>query len=117
VQSASRHDYDAFYEEEIDFRERHFFPPFVRLARYLYRHEREQSAAIESEVMARMIARHARSVGASLDLLGPTPAFQAKVRGSFQWQIVLRSRDLEMLLDDLPIRPGWVVDIDPQSML
>ena len=117
IQAASRHDYDAFFSEEIDFRERHFFPPFVRLARYLYRHEKEQAAAIEAEMMAREIARHARTLGVSLDILGPTPAFQARVRGHYQWQVVLRSRDMESLLDDLPMRPGWIVDIDPQSML
>ncbi|HYJ12899.1 MAG TPA: primosomal protein N', partial [Thermomicrobiales bacterium] len=117
VQAASRHDYDAFFIEEIDFRQRHFFPPFVRLARYVYRHDKEQAAAIEAEMMAREIARHARMTGTSLDILGPTPAFQARVRGQYQWQVVLRSRDMDRLLDDLPMRPGWVVDIDPQSML
>lgn len=117
IQAASRHDYDAFFAEEIDFRQRHFFPPFVRLARYLYRHEKEQAAAIEAEMMAREIARHARTRNVSLDILGPTPAFQARVRGHYQWQVVLRSRDMEELLDDLPMRPGWIVDIDPQSML
>ncbi|MBA3276107.1 MAG: primosomal protein N' [Chloroflexia bacterium] len=117
IQAAARHDYAAFYLEEIDFREKHLFPPFVRLARYLYRHENERSAAIESEMMAREIVRQARALDLRLDLLGPTPAFAAKLRGKFQWQIVLRSTDLEAMLDDLPVRPGWIVDIDPQSML
>jgi primosomal protein N' (replication factor Y) len=117
IAAAAKHDYGEFYVEEIDFRERHLFPPFVRLARYLYRHDNERAAALESEMMAREIARKARQLDAPLDLLGPTPAFAAKLRGKYQWQIVLRSRDLEQMLDDLPIRPGWVVDIDPQSML
>jgi len=67
--------------------------------------------------MARELARHARRRGSSIDILGPTPAFAAKIRGKFQWQIVMRSVELETMLEDLPIRPGWVVDIDPQSML
>lgn len=117
IMAAAKHDYDAFYAEEIDFREKHHFPPFVRLARYLYRHEQERSAAVEAEYMARELVRHARQREAAVDLLGPTPAFAARVGGKYQWQIVLRSRDLDRLLDELPIRPGWVVDIDPQSML
>ncbi|MBA3379006.1 MAG: primosomal protein N', partial [Chloroflexia bacterium] len=117
IQAAARHDYGAFYVEEIDFREKHLFPPFVRLARYLYRHENERSAAMESELMAREIARHARRLEVRLDLLGPTPAFAARIGGKYQWQVVLRSPALEAILDDLPVRPGWVVDIDPQSML
>ncbi len=117
VTAAAQHDYDAFYTEEIDFRRQHHFPPFVRLARFLYRHDQERAAAIEAEMMARELVRHARKLEASMDLLGPTPAFAAKVAGKHQWQIVLRSRDLDRLLDELPIRAGWVVDVDPQSML
>jgi primosomal protein N' (replication factor Y) len=117
IQAAARHDYDAFYIEEIDFRLQHHFPPFVRLARFLYRHDQERAAAVEAELMARDLVRHARTRQASMDLLGPTPAFAAKVGGKHQWQVVVRSRDLDVLLVDLPIRPGWVVDIDPQSML
>lgn len=117
IVAAARHDYDAFYIEEIDFREKHMFPPFVRLARYLYRHDNERAAALEAELMAREIARHARRLEVRLDLLGPTPAFTARVAGKYQWQVVLRSPALDVILDDLPVRPGWVVDIDPQSML
>jgi primosomal protein N' (replication factor Y) len=117
IMAASRHDYEAFYDEEIDFREQYGFPPFARLARYLYRHDQEQAAAIEAEMMARAIARHARAIGAELEILGPTPAFAARLRGKYQWQLLLRTHDLDALLDDLPIRPGWIVDIDPQSML
>ncbi|HEV2065874.1 MAG TPA: primosomal protein N' [Thermomicrobiales bacterium] len=117
IVAASRHDYGAFYDEEIDFREQFGFPPFARLARYLYRHDQERAAAIEAEMMARALARHARSIGAELEILGPTPAFAARVRGKYQWQLILRTHDLDALLDNLPTRPGWIVDIDPQSML
>lgn len=120
IQAASRHDYDAFYAEEIDFRRNHGFPPFTRLVRYLYRDQNERTCALEAETMARELARHARvrqSRTGDVDLLGPTPAFAAKLRGKYQWQIVLRAVDLEPLLDGLPVRPGWSVDVDPQSML
>jgi primosomal protein N' (replication factor Y) len=117
IQSASRHDYKAFFEEEIDFRDKHFYPPFVRLVRYLFRHDREREAAREAEMMSRELAKHIRTTGIHADLLGPTPAFAAKMRGKFQWQVVLRTADLETLLEGLPARPGWIVDIDPQSML
>ena len=120
IQTASRHDYDAFYAEEIDFRRNHAFPPFARLVRYLYRDANERTCALEAETMARELARHARArqtKAGDVDLLGPTPAFAAKLRGKYQWQVVLRAVDLEPLLDGLPVRPGWTVDVDPQSML
>lgn len=117
IQAASRHDYQAFFTEEIDFRRTHRYPPFVRLARFLYRHKRDEACAQAADELARALARHARQRGVAMDLLGPAPAFASRVRGEYQWQVILRSADLESLLDGLPTGPGWVVDIDPQSLL
>jgi primosomal protein N' (replication factor Y) len=119
IKAAANHDYQTFYAEEIDFRRMHGFPPFTRLVRYLYRHQDEAECTAESEDMARDLARHIKRSGAIADLLGPTPAFASRIRGKYQWQIVLRSSpdDMERLLDSLPARTGWCVDVDPQSML
>ncbi len=117
IQAAAGHDYESVYAEELDFRRVHRYPPFVRLVRYLYRDADEAKCAAEAEEMARRLARHARARGVAMDLLGPTPAFAARLRGRYQWQIVLRADDLDPLLDDLPVRPGWAVDVDPQSLL
>ena len=117
IQAAAKHDYAAFFAEEIDFRRTHLYPPFTRLIRYLYRHEDEAVCAAEADEMARALARHARSSDVTMDLLGPAPAFVGRIRGRYQWQIVLRSTTLESLLPGIPIRPGWVVDVDPQSLL
>ncbi len=117
IQAAARHDYHTFYAEEIDFRRAHRYPPFSRLVRYLYRDPDEAACAAEAEEMARRLARHARARAVTMDLLGPTPAFASRLRGRYQWQIVLRAADLDPLLDGLPTRPGWSVDVDPQSLL
>ncbi|MEJ7838315.1 MAG: primosomal protein N' [Thermomicrobiales bacterium] len=117
IRHASQHDFRAFYEEERAFREHFVYPPYARLVRCVYKHRHEQAAAIEAEMMVRKLARLARSEGVEIDLMGPTPAFAAKVRGMFQWQIVLRGRNLDALLDEFPVGPGWVIDVDPQSML
>jgi primosomal protein N' (replication factor Y) len=117
IQAASRHDYEAFFTEEIDFRRQHRYPPFVRLARFLFRNRKDEVCARAADEMARRLARHARERGVAMDLLGPAPAFASRVRGEYQWQVVLRTPDLESLLDGLPTAPGWVVDIDPQSLL
>lgn len=117
IQAAARHDYDAFFAEEIDFRRTHRYPPFVRLARFLYRHKSDDACARAADELARKLARHARERGVAMDLLGPAPAFASRVRGEYQWHVILRAVDLEALLDGLPVNPGWVVDIDPQSLL
>lgn len=117
VQAASRHDYRAFYADEIDFRERFRFPPFLRLARFIVSRDKEDDAAMEAELQARELARHARAKGLDIELLGPTPAFVAKRANRYQWQIVMRTREMESMLERVPIRAGWIVDVDPESML
>ncbi|MCA9862134.1 MAG: primosomal protein N' [Thermomicrobiales bacterium] len=117
IQAAAHHDYPGFYAEEIDFRRTHRYPPFVRLARFTFRHKNDAVCAQAADAMARKLALHARTQAASMDLLGPAPAFASRVRGEYQWQVIMRSPEMDRLLDGLPHEPGWVVDIDPQSLL
>jgi len=117
VQAASRHDYGAFFAEEIDFRRTHRYPPFSRLVRWVVRHADEARAAATADELALVLARHARDRRVEIDIMGPAPAFAARVRGDYQWQVILRSDRLGELLDGLPTRPDWIVDVDPLSML
>ena len=117
IQAAARHDYLGFFTEEIDFRRAHRYPPFVRLARFTYRHKSDAASAQAADAMARKLALHAKERGVSMDLLGPAPAFASRVRGEYQWQVIMRTAEMETLLDGLPHDHGWVVDVDPQSLL
>lgn len=117
VQAASKHDYQRFYDEEIGFRERFRFPPMHRLARFVFRADTEDAAALEANTMARELARHAWRNKIEMEILGPSPAFVARIRNQFQWQLVVRTTQMEDVLVDMPRRPGWVIDIDPESML
>lgn len=119
IEAAAKHDYALFFAAEIEFRQRHRYPPFTRLVRYTIRHRDEETCRVECDEMARRLARHLRDASVPGDLLGPAPAFTSKIRGEHQWQIVLRAKpdDFDRLLDGLPNAPGWTVDVDPQSML
>lgn len=117
IQAAAQHDVRRFYRDEIRFREDFRFPPFWRLARFVVRHETEAGAAAEANTLSLALARIAWHGRIEMELLGPSPAFEAKIRGIYQWQIVLRTREMDRILASLTIRPGWLVDIDPESML
>ena len=119
IQTAARHDFAAFYDEEIRFRKRFRYPPYTRLIRFSYRNPSEDVCIEESEAMAEQLSEHLQARGIAGDLLGPAPAFVAKIRGDYQWQIVVRATpdDVGLILDGLPVRPGWVVDVDPMNLL
>jgi primosomal protein N' (replication factor Y) len=51
------------------------------------------------------------------EVLGPAPAFAAKLRGDHRGQVVLRGRDPAAVLDRVRIGPEWVVDVDPMTLL
>jgi primosomal protein N' (replication factor Y) (superfamily II helicase) len=52
-----------------------------------------------------------------LDLIGPAPAFFARLRDKWRWQITLRGADPAALLRDMDLPIGWRVDVDPVALL
>ena len=53
----------------------------------------------------------------SYSIVGPAPAYFARVRGYYRWQIVLRCDDPSAVLRGLTVPFGWRVDVDPVSVL
>ncbi len=118
MQSAAAHDYQAFFDEEIAFRKEALYPPFGRLVRFVY-------AASSSERVERMAHELAERIAHELShfsledagIIGPAPAFAERVRNRYRWHLLLRATDVQPILDALGPLPGWVVDVDPVSML
>ncbi len=119
VTNAARHDYSAFYTEEIAFRRQHGYPPFKRLARLLIRHSDEAKARQAAEEMTERLEDElaARPDIRGVDLIGPAPAFSTRVRGLYGWQLLVRGDQLALLLANVQFNPAWVVDVDPVNLL
>ena len=117
IQAAAEHDYDAFYESELEMRRQLEYPPHRRLVRLVYRHTSEDAAQSAAERMAGSLEARIRELGVrGADLIGPVPAYFRRVRGEYRWMIVIRASDPTSLLpEDLP--RGWTVDVDPVSLL
>ncbi len=118
IQTACRYDYEGFFAEETAYRRHHGYPPFRRLIRLVYRNANETTCQTAAEEMADELAHRAYAMRLNdVDLLGPTPAFTAKIRGRYQWQILLRGDDALTLAQSTQFDPGWLVDVDPVSLL
>lgn len=118
IQLAAAHDYETFAERELAFRRRAGYPPAVRLARLLTAHRDPVRAQRSAELMAQRLRALLTQRGLPItELIGPAPAFFARVRGLYRWQILLRSMAPADLLRPLELPPGWVVDIDPINIL
>ena len=117
IQAAAKQDYALFYEKEIAYRRQLRNPPFSRLVSLVYSHANDYLCQKEAERMKRLIIEERDSKGVDdLTVIGPAPAFIHRLRGRFQWQLILRGSELSGFLAQIPIPQGWTVDIDPVGL-
>jgi primosomal protein N' (replication factor Y) len=118
IQAASRHDYEAFYRQEIEFRRQHGYPPWQQLAKLVYAHAGEDYCCAAAEKMAALLRSERDRLGLeSIEVIGPVPAFYHKLRGKNRWQVLLQGQAVQKLVDQITLPLGWVVDIDPVTLL
>jgi primosomal protein N' (replication factor Y) len=117
IQAASHHDYQAFYQQELEYRHQLHYPPFSRLVRLEYRHRDPERAEALAEALASQVRtwlveddRH------ETELVGPTPCFFSRLGGLYRWQLVLRGPDPVSLLRGRHLG-DWRVEVNPPSLL
>ena len=114
VRAAAAQDYGAFYRQEIAHRREQGNPPFSRLIRLIYAHTNAALCEREASRWAKMLRGQSAEWGMSdVDVLGPTPAFPARLRGHYRWRITLRGAEPRRVLEAVAVPRGWTVDVDP----
>ena len=117
IRAATTQDFPGFYREEIEYRRQQGSPPFNRLIRMLYSHTNRAICEREAYRVSEHLRRERDSWGYSdVDLLGPMPAYPARIRGHYRWQLILRAPNPRVLLDKLTMPQGWTVDVDPVGL-
>ena len=115
---AAEHDYQGFYEIEIDARREMGYPPVRRLGRILVQntHPIEAQRQIESasQQLARLIEKHELT---DTHMIGPAPCFFSRIDRHYRWQILIRSADPTRVLQYIQPQQGWYIDIDPMDIL
>ncbi len=120
IQAAAQHDYIGFYQREIGYRQEYGYPPLQRMARLVDREKKLDKAQAAAEEMAAMLQMRLQEMGLrpeEASLVGPVPAFFARFRGYYRWQLLLLTADPSAVLRRLTIPFGWRVDVDPVSVL
>ena len=91
IQQAAKQDYEAFYEEEILYRELLEYPPAGHMLTILVVSKDEKRCK-------GLAVRLAKEAGACVRVIGPTPAAVSKVKDYYRYMIYLKS------LKEEPIR-------------
>ncbi|MHB8753333.1 MAG: replication restart helicase PriA, partial [Aggregatilineales bacterium] len=118
VRAAAGHDYETFYARELAYRRELMYPPFVRMARILFRDpspEKAQAAAERASAHLREILK--RDGLPPTQLVGPAPAFFAKANDVYRWQLLVKGADPTAALRHFDPPPGAYVDVDPVDVL
>ena len=108
--------YGDFYERTLALRQKTGFPPFTFLLKLTCVYKTEAAAIKNARKLAEVLSAHKP---ASVQLLGPTPAFYERTRDTFRWQLVVKSpkrSDLITLLQYVPPQ-HWQYELDPLSLL
>jgi primosomal protein N' (replication factor Y) len=98
IQRAKNHNFIGFYQEESQFRRALDYPPFSRLLNFKLVGNSEKKTKAISEEMARIgQGLLKRGYGKGIELLGPSAAPFAKMRGKFRWQMLAKGKSSKLL--------------------
>jgi primosomal protein N' (replication factor Y) len=116
IQTAARHDYAHFYEQEMAYRRQLRYPPFTRLVRLEYRHHDPHHAEESAHSLAANLHHWIEEGSLPVEMIGPVPCFFTRLYGRYRWQIILRGPDPTLLLRERRL-PDWIIEVDPSSLL
>ncbi|UQZ88759.1 primosomal protein N' [Deltaproteobacteria bacterium Smac51] len=127
LQAVAHHDYEEFYQQEIEVRAELGFPPFSRLALIRISGPDETHTA-ELAAKGADLARLLMKDMDDLDLFGPAPSPIARIKDLYRYQfqvragtVATRRKFLEAWLPRLraiiPPNVRMIVDIDPYQLL
>ncbi|MCD6497980.1 MAG: primosomal protein N' [Deltaproteobacteria bacterium] len=123
VLAAKNHDYEAFYQAEIRLRKELGYPPTGYLAAVRFEGKEEADVARTANEVATWLKDHAQR---RADILGPSQAPLARLRGNSRWHLLVKTQDrpfLHRLMSEFTATTKAqhgvraTLDIDPQDML
>jgi primosomal protein N' (replication factor Y) len=98
ILKAKDHDFIGFYQEEVEFRRALEYPPFTRLINFRLVGNSERRTKAIAEEMGRIgqsLLKEGNRKG--IEILGPSTAPFAKMRGKFRWQMLAKGRSVLLL--------------------
>lgn len=110
---AAKHDYNKFFESELEVRKAFNYPPFRHIVRIV-------SQNVDKEKAKSALKKLVKDLKSSeIDFTGPAPAFYKRLRGRYRYHLIIKIRPSERkaLYVILKQYPDLLIDIDPVNML
>ncbi|HJX91027.1 MAG TPA: primosomal protein N' [Pyrinomonadaceae bacterium] len=90
LRHACAQDYEAFYQEEIRYRQNHSYPPFIAIASLLV--HGPDLAKVRTDALELRKQLDAANQSRIARILGPAPAPLARLKGEHRFQLLIKSR-------------------------
>jgi primosomal protein N' (replication factor Y) len=125
IQYARRHDFEGFYEQEIEFRSQLKYPPVSRMALLLLKGRNEEKVKFSAIHVKHEIEKWAGDFP-DMVLAGPAPAPLARTENKYRFHLLLRTGKITLLSQKLaqlisaltlPDEVAITVDIDPVNLM
>jgi primosomal protein N' (replication factor Y) len=127
--ASQRHDYAAFYKDEVLIRREFGYPPFARFINIIVTGVNIKDVIkTASDLYSHIRTKLGRSGDGMFEVLGPSPALHSRINGKYRWQLIIKSTEMEIIRDR--IRSLWleamqkapkgvniVIDIDPYNLM
>jgi primosomal protein N' (replication factor Y) len=124
IQHALHHDYESFYEAEIEFRRMFHYPPVTSMIALLFRGENLTNVERAASECGLLLDKAIGAL-AGTRIQGPAPAPIARIKGVWRYQILLRSSHragLRRAVETVLVPRKWkgvefAIDVDPINIL
>lgn len=114
IAAAIAKDWPSFYEATLKERQQFGYPPFVYMLKLVCRRSSQKAAKAAAQNLKIKLAR----ANLPVTISGPTPAFASRRKDVYYWQLVIKSKQRQHLLDlSKQVGSDWSIDVDPADLL
>lgn len=125
--SATHHQYEEFYRNELASRKLFHFPPFHRAVMLRFQHTNPSRVESFAYQVVKLLQKEAVSRFPSCQILGPAEAPISKLKKMYRWQCLIKSESVKELQTMLRLLFEWekrekntvqmAADVDPVNLL
>jgi primosomal protein N' (replication factor Y) len=117
---AAKHDYEGFYQEEIEFRRQLGYPPFCHIIKIIWQGMQEDTLRKRAEQA--VLALKAIMAEASGEILGPVAAPVSKIQDMYRVIVLIKTNQLAEVRTAIRTlgfhsQNDMLVDVDPVSLM
>ncbi len=97
IVNASRHDYEKFYQKEMEYRQLGNYPPFCRIVSVLIKCKDESKLQHHTNSILSFLKKNIKNAM----VLGPSPALVYKVKDDYRMKILIKYKDDSSVYEQL----------------